>query len=321
MQLFDRIKQAHLAIRPQVLVTPLDHSLALSKALGCEVWLKNDHLQPTGSFKVRGATNKVRLLNDQARKRGVITASTGNHGQAVARAGRLAGVPVAVYVSASTAPSKMEGIRALGGELVVVDGPPIDAELLGRKTAAEDGRAYVPPYNDLDTMAGQGTLGMELHEQAPDLDAVFIAVGGGGLIGGTATALKGLGSTAKVVGVWCENSAVMLRCLEAGRIIEVEEHPTLTDGTVGALEPGSVTFPVCQQVIDDRVIVDEAGIADGMRRVAEAERWMVEGSAGMAMAGLVAAAERYKGAKVAVVLCGRNIAPQDFANVILRPAM
>ena len=317
MQLFDRIKQAHPAIRPQVLVTPLDYSQALSGALGCEVWLKGDHLQPTGSFKVRGATNKVRLLDDAARRRGAVTASTGNHGQAVARAGKLAGVPVTVYVSASTAPSKMAGIRALGAELVVVDGPPIDAELLGRKAAAEDGRAYIPPYNDFDTMAGQGTLGMELHEQAPDLDAVFVAVGGGGLIGGTGTALKGMGAKAKVVGVWCENSAVMLRCLEAGRIIEVAERPTLTDGTAGALEPGSVTFPVCQQVIDDRVLVDEAGIADGMRRVAEAERWMVEGSAGMAMAGLVQAAHRYRGAKVAVVLCGRNIAPRDFAEVML----
>jgi threonine dehydratase len=317
MQLFDRIKQAHRAIRPQVLVTPLDHSLVLSGALGCEVWLKNELLQPTGSFKVRGATNKVRLLDADARERGVVTASTGNHGQAVARAGRLAGVPVTVYLPASTAPPKMAGIRALGGELVVVDGPPIDAELLARETAAEDGRTYIPPYNDFDIMAGQGTLGMELHEQAPDLDAVFIAVGGGGLIGGTGTALKGLGAETKVVGVWCENSAVMLRCLEAGRIIEVPERPTLTDGTAGAVETGSVTFPVCQRVIDDRVVVDEAGIADGMRRVAEAERWMIEGSAGMAMAGLVKAAERYQGAKVAVVLCGRNIASRDFAKVVL----
>jgi threonine dehydratase len=119
-----------------------------------------------------------------------------------------------------------------------------------------------------------------------------------------------------VTGVWCENSAVTLRCLEAGRIIEVAERPTLTDGTAGAVEPGSVTFPVCQQVIDDRVVVDEAGIAGGMRLVAEAERWMVEGSAGMAMAGLVQAAGRYQGAKVAVVLCGRNIALSDFARAV-----
>jgi threonine dehydratase len=317
MQLFDRIKRAHPAIRPQVLVTPLDHSLALSRALGCEVWLKNEHLQPTGSFKVRGATNKVRLLSDAARERGVVTASTGNHGLAVARAGQLAGVPVAVYLPASTAPPKMAGIKALGGELVMVDGPPIDAELLARKTADEDGRTYIPPYNDLDTMAGQGTLGMELHEQAPDLDAVFIAVGGGGLIGGTGTALRGLGAQTKVVGVWSENSAVMLRCLEAGRIIDVEERPTLTDGTAGAIEPGSVTFGVCQEVIDDRVVVDEAGIAGGIRHVAEAEHWMIEGSAGMAMAGLVQAAGRYQGAKVAVVLCGRNIAPAKFAQILL----
>src|SRR5262249_41628512 len=155
----DAILQAHQAIRPQVSVTPLERSRGLSNMLGCDVWLKNDHLQPTGSFKIRGATNKIRMLGAEERRNGVITASTGNHGQAVARAGALANVHVTVYVAASTAPVKTQAIEALGADLVIVDGSPIDAELEARRKALEQEKPYISPYNDLDVVAGQGTLG------------------------------------------------------------------------------------------------------------------------------------------------------------------
>lgn len=314
--LFERIMQAHAGVRPQVPVTPLERSAVLSAALGCDVWLKGEHQQPTGSFKVRGATNKLRVLGAAARERGITTASTGNHGQAAARAGKLAGVPVTVYVSSSTVPTKMDAIRALGAKLVIVDGAPIQAEIQARKDAGTLGAFYVSPYNDLDIVAGQGTLGVELFEQAPDLDAVFISVGGGGLIGGTGTALKGLKAGARVVGVWPENSPCMLRALETGGILDVEEQPTLSDGTAGAVEPGSVTFPVCQAVIDQTVTVTEGEIAAAMRRVAQSDRWIVEGAAGVALAGLVKRADEYRGRKVAVVLCGRNIALDTFLKAI-----
>jgi threonine dehydratase len=199
---------------------------------------------------------------------------------------------------------------------VVVDGPPIAAEQQARRDAGVQGKIYISPYNDLDVVAGQGTLGMELFEQAPDLDAVFISVGGGGLIGGTGTALKGLSPRTKVVGVWPENSVCMLRALEAGRIIDVEEQPTLSDGTAGAVEEGSVTFPICQAVIDERVTVTEAEIAAAMRLVAETDHWMVEGSAGVALAGLVKQADAWRGRRVAVVLCGRNITLETFVGAV-----
>jgi threonine dehydratase len=318
MSLFERIKRAHSAIRPQVLVTPLERSRPLSKALGCEVLLKAEHLQPTGTFKVRGATNKIHVLADDGRRTGVITASTGNHGQAVARAGALAGVRVTVYVAASTARSKMEVIKELGAELVVVEGNPLDAELQARRQAAQEKRHYISPYNDLDVVAGQGTLGMELIEQAPQLDAVFISVGGGGLIGGTGTAIKNLRPQTRVVGVWPENSACLLKALEAGQIIDVPESPTLSDSTAGAVEPGSVTFPICQSVIDQTMTVNESEIAAAMRSIAAAEHWIVEGSAGVALAGLMKVAAAYRGQKVAVVLCGRNIALETFLEAIGR---
>jgi threonine dehydratase len=316
--LFSRIKQAHAGIRPQVPVTPLEYSSVLSAALDCEVWLKCDHQQPTGSFKVRGATNKLRTLGASAQATGVTTASTGNYGMAVAYAGKLAKVPVTVYLPASAVQTKKDAIGALGAKLIIVDGAPIDAELQARRDGEAQGMPYMPPYNDLDVMAGQGTIGMEMFEQAPDLDAVFIATGGGGLIGGAGAALKGLQARAQVVGVWPENSPCLLRALEAGRIIDVPEYPTLSDATAGAIEAGSVTFPVCQEVIDERITVNEAEIASAMRRVALSDRWIVEGAAGAALAGLVKQAHAYRGRKVAVVLCGRNIALESFLAAIAK---
>jgi threonine dehydratase len=317
--LFESIVQAHSAIRPQVPVSPLQLSGPLSAAFGCSVLLKNEHLQPTGSFKIRGATNKIRILGEAARRTGVTTASTGNHGQAVARAGALAGVPVTVYVAASAARPKVDAIRALGARLVVVEGPPIEAELLARRQAASQGKVYISPYNDPDVMAGQGTLGLELLEQAADLDAVFISVGGGGLIGGVGTALKKLRPETRVVGVWPENSPCMLRAMEAGEIVDVDEKETLSDGTAGAIEPNSVTLPVCRTVIDETVTVTEAEIGRAMRLVADAEHWIVEGSAGVAVAGLAKRAGSYRNRKVAVVLCGRNIALEKFLYAVQPP--
>lgn len=315
-KLFDAILEAHAGIRPQVRVTPFERSRGLSALLDCDVWLKCEHLQPTGSFKIRGATNKIRVLGAAARETGVLTASTGNHGQAVARAGALANVPVTVYLSAATEPVKKQAIEALGARLVIVDGPPMDAELQARRDAHAQGKPYISPYNDPDVVAGQGTLGVELAHDAADLDAVFISVGGGGLIGGTGTALQRLRPATRIVGVWPENSPCLLRALEAGRIIDVPEQPTLSDGTAGAVEPGSVTFPLCQAVINETVTVTETQIAAAMRHIAESERWIVEGAAGVALAGLIRRAPAYRGRKVAVVLCGRNIALNKFVDTL-----
>jgi threonine dehydratase len=314
--LFDRIAEADAGIRPQVPVTPLERSVGLSAALGCEVLLKCEHLQPTGSFKVRGAANKIRLLDAAARRAGVITASTGNHGQGVARAGALAGVAVTVYVAPDAAPEKLAAIRALGADVVVVDGLPIDAELQAREQAEIQGKTYVSPYNDLDVVAGQGTVGVEIAREAPDLDAVFVAVGGGGLIAGIGSALRRQSPRTQIVGVWPENSPCLLRALEAGEVVDTPEQPTLSDATAGAVEPGSVTLPICLEVIRERLTVSEREIARALQRVAESDRWIVEGAAGVALAGLLQTAERWRGGRVAAVLCGRNIALTKFIKAL-----
>jgi threonine dehydratase len=330
--LFERILQADVGIRapqgspeafqgssgplPLVVVTPLDLSQALSASTGCQVLLKCEHLQPTGSFKVRGSANKIRVLDQAARRAGVITASTGNHGLGVARAGALAGVAVTVYVGTGTMPQKIAAIRALGAEVVTLDGPPIEAELEARRQGQLQGKTYISPYNDLDVVAGQGTIGVELARQAPELAAVFVSVGGGGLISGIGTALKQLSPRTRVVGVWPANSPCMLEALRAGAIVDTVEYPTLSDATAGAVEAGSVTFPICAEVIDERITVTESEIGAAMRAVAQADRWIIEGAAGVAVAGLIKAAPAYRGRQVAAVICGRNIALDKFLHAL-----
>jgi threonine dehydratase len=212
----------------------------------------------------------------------------------------------------------MSAILSLGAEIVVVHGSLPDSEKVARQQSELLGKPYVAPSNDLDTMAGQGTVGVELVEQAPDLDAVFMSVGGGGLIAGVGTALKTLSPATRVVGVWPKASTSMLDSLNAGRIIETPAYETPSDGSAGAVEPGSVAFAVCREVIDEAVTVSEEEIAQAMRMVAEGERWMIEGSAGVAVAGLLQTASQYRGKKVAAVLCGRNIELEKFLAVMER---
>ena len=318
--LFQRIEEAHRAIRPQVGMTPLAFSPMLSKETGCDVYLKCEHLQHTGSFKFRGATNKLRLLDADARRNGVLTVSSGNHGQGVALAGKLAGVPVTVYASTSAAAIKLDAIRALGAEVVTLNDTTLAVELEAARQAKLKGMAFVSPYNDLDVIAGQGTIGMELHEEASgtiaDLAAVFASVGGGGLISGIGTAVKTLLPQTEVIGCWPANSTALYSSLQAGKIIDVEESETISDGTAGGVEPGSVTFDIGREVITGTALVTETEIMAAMRLLAQTERWMVEGAAGVALAAMLKLSSRYQGRAVAVVLCGRNIMLDKFIEAV-----
>ena len=314
--LFDAIVSAHKQLRPQVRVTPLERSVLLSQRLGCELFLKCDHLQPTGSFKFRGASNKLRLLSEEQRQRGVIAASSGNHGQAMALAGKLMGVEVKVYAPETAAAIKLDTIRALGAQVELVAGDALNAEQAGEKAAYEQGKVYVSPYNDEQVIAGQGTCGMELVEQQPDLDAVFVAVGGGGYISGIGSVLQQLSPKTQLIACWPENATSMYSALEAGHIFPVEEQHTLSDGTAGGVEPGAVTFPLCQKLIDRKVLVSETEIKQAMRQIAVSDRWIIEGAAGVALAAAIKLAPEFQGKKVAVVLCGKNIVLEKYLKAI-----
>jgi threonine dehydratase len=284
--------------------------------LGCRVLLKLEHLQTTGSFKYRGASNKVRVLAARSKVPGVVTASSGNHGQALALAARTAGVQVTVFASKHASPTKLEAIKAYGAELVLVSGTTLDAELVAIHEAKRSGREYVSPYNDFDVIAGQGTIGLELLESSEALDAVFVSVGGGGLASGIGAALKESARPIELVGCWPEHSPALLRALEAGYIHDVPESETISDGTAGGVEPDAITFRLCQQTMGRRVALSESAIKQAMFALAKLERWMVEGAAGVALAGLEAMRDEMREKTVAVVLCGRNISVEKFVDAV-----
>jgi threonine dehydratase len=304
------ILSATARIQPVIRVTPTDASLALSALSGCDVWLKLEHLQHTGSFKLRGAANKLLSLSAEEQGRGVITASNGNHGIAVCYAAQSLGLRPQVYLRHGVPELRVALIRALGGEPVFFGESPLAAELQARQVAAQTGRVFISPYNDLQVIAGQGTIGVELAQQLDGIEAVFVAVGGGGLLAGIAAYLKAVRPALKMVGCWPANSPVLYQCLQAGRIFDCPEAPTISDSTAGGIEPDALTFPLCQQLIDETVLVTEAEIKSAMRLLMEKERWIVEGAAGVAVAGLLKLAPQFQGKRVVAVLCGRNLAAE-----------
>lgn len=309
------ILEADARIRRLVRQTPLDRSLRLSEFTGCDVWLKLEHLQHTGSFKLRGATNKILSLFYEELERGIVTASNGNHGIAVCHAARRVGVTPRVFMRHGVSDAKLSLIRLLGGEPVFYGDDPLAAELKARETARQSGQVFISPYNDAKVIAGQGTLGVEIHRQLADVDAVFVAVGGGGLISGIAAYLKTFSPHTRIVGCWPENSPVLHECLKAGKIFDCPELPTLSDSTAGGLEPGSITFDLCRDLVDDQVLVSEEEIKQALRLLIETERWIVEGAAGVALAALLKERERFAGRRVVVLLCGRNIAAEKLREV------
>jgi threonine dehydratase len=279
-------------------------------------YLKLEHLQRTGSFKLRGASNKIALLTPEQAARGVVAASNGNHGLGVAAAARIRGIEAEVFVSAQVAPAKAQRIEAMGARIRYAGDDPLTAEIAARRAAEESGRVFISPYNDRDVIAGQGTIGVELRRQVSNLDAIFVAVGGGGLIGGIGTYYKATAPKTEIVGCWPENSPVLYECLRAGRVIEVAEQPTISESTAGNIEPDSVTLEYCRDTIDSSVLVSEDEILSAMRLMLETEHWLIEGAAAVAVAAYLKEAQRYDGRKVAIVICGRNLSPDALRRVL-----
>lgn len=307
-------------IRPYVRETPTAEALDLAALVDGPVQLKLENWQHTGSFKLRGAMNKLLLLSAAERKRGVVAASSGNHGAAVAYGCRALGAPAIVFVPEHAAATKLAAMRRLGVDVRLAGDDSLVSEVTARAYAAEQGLAYISPYNDLDVVAGQGTVGVELLAQAPQCDTLYVAVGGGGLIGGVAAVVKQARPQVRVVGCLPQNSPVMAVSVQRGAIVDMESLPTLSDGTAGGIEPGAVTFDLCRELVDDYVLVSEQQIAEAMRLVLEGQHMLVEGAAGVAVAGLLHDGGRRSGQRPgqhsAVVLCGANISLPTLKSIL-----
>ena len=287
-----------------------------SRHLKGQVYFKLENQQVTGSFKVRGALNKIFSLTESEKQRGVLSASTGNHGAAVAHASREADINCNIYVPNGSSEAKLSNIRILGANITVFGDDCVEAEAKARELSQLNEVPYVSPYNDVKVMAGQGTLGVEIKNQIDELDAIIISVGGGGLMAGTASYLRSVWPKIKIIGCSPENSAVMIHSMEAGKILELESLPTLSDGTAGGVEDDSITFPLCCDLISETVLLSEQEIKEAMVLYMQHEHQLIEGAAGTAVAALLKMKDQLKGKRVGVVICGGNIALDTLREVI-----
>ncbi len=284
--------------------TPVEYSHVLSEVSGANVYLKMENLQATGSFKLRGATNALISLGAEAT--GVVAASSGNHGMAVAHAARIAGLEALIFVPEAASASKVGAIEALGAEIRRVQGDPVLAEAAAREHAGEAGLPYLSPYNDPRIIAGQGTVGVELASDLDRIDVVFASLGGGGLISGMGGYLKATRS-ARIVACSPVNSAVMHESMRAGRILDITSFPTLSDGTAGGVEPGAITFDLCREIVDESLTVTEDEIRVAMRLIIGRHHTLIEGAAAVAVAAFLQSSERWEGQEVVIILCGANV--------------
>lgn len=303
-------------IAPHIRETPLDRSSFFSDLTGANVFLKLENLQFTGSFKLRGAFNKLLSLTPKQRAAGCVAASSGNHGAAVAFAMSKLDTKGVIFVPEGTSTTKVDAIKRAGGDVRFFGTDGLDTETHAREYAVEKGMCYLSPYNDEDVVAGQGTCGVEIAKQLPRVDAIFIAVGGGGLISGVGSFLKSVNPTMSVIACQPAASAVMTESVKAGEILELPSQPTLSDGTAGGIEADAITFDLCRAVTDDYVVVSEDQIAEAMRQFIDAHHMLPEGAAGVALAGLRLRADSYKGKNVVVIICGGNISRETLKEVI-----
>ncbi len=310
------VMAAEERIRPHIRETILDHSSYYSEITGADVYFKLENLQFTGSFKVRGAMNKILSLTPGERDRGIVTASTGNHGVATAFSlgkSKSAGI---VFVPEDAAPGKVEAIERLGAKVHHFGDDGARTEAHARQYADEHKMIYISPYNDPQVIGGQGTIAVELARQLDSIDRIYVALGGGGLISGIAGYLKSIHPNVKVVGCSPVNSRVMIESIKAGQILDLPSMPTLSDGTAGGVEPDSITFDLCRELVDNFETVTEEQIKAGLRQYLQIHHLMIEGSAAVAIAACIKHKERLAGKNVVVVLCGANISLQTLKAIL-----
>ncbi|MDH2088984.1 hydroxyectoine utilization dehydratase EutB [Rhizobium pusense] len=314
------IEQAAARLAGQVERTPLVRSDNLSERCGHPVHLKLETLQPIGAFKLRGAMNAIFSLDDEARKRGLVTASTGNHGRAVAYAAAKLGIPATICMSALVPANKVEAIRALGADIRIVGRSQDDAQEEVERLTKSRGLTAIPPFDHADVVAGQGTIGLEVVEDMPDLKTILVPLSGGGLAGGIAVAVKALSPSARVIGISMERGAAMHASVNAGRPVSVREEETLADSLGGGIGlTNRVTFSLCQQLLDEIVLLSEDEIADGIRHAAREEGLIVEGAGAVGFAAILSGKVKISG-PTAIIVSGGNIDPALHKTIIDRGA-
>lgn len=300
--------QAKNRIKSIVQRTPLVSSEALKERFQTNAYLKLENLHETGAFKIRGATNKLLSLSDEEKEKGVTTFSTGNHGLAVAYVAKQLGMRAVICVSNRVPKAKIDRLNRLGAEVQIVGSSQDDAEAHSYSLQENEGLTVIKPFDDLHVIAGQGTIGLEILEDAPNVDMAIIPVSGGGLFAGIAYVLKENFPHIKIVAVSMERSAVMYESLRAGRPVQLEEQETLADSLLGGIGfDNKYTFPMVKKYADEFVLVSEDEIAAGMKFLAEEHRMIVEGAAATGVASILSGKVDASGKNVVTIVTGNNV--------------
>ncbi|CBY07108.1 unnamed protein product [Oikopleura dioica] len=305
-------QEATRVIREYIPRTQLRKSANLSNLLSAKIHLKLENQNVTGSFKIRGAIHSIKILKNIYDA--FITASSGNHGSACAWALSRVNTVGKIYLPEKISEVKLEKLKKTECGLVFVD----EVELAA-KNAAEANKSkvkFLSPYNDLNIIRGQGSIGIEIFQQCPKVDAVFVTVGGGGLISGIAASLKLQKPSIKIYGCLPKNSPVMKESIQAGKIIEMDSKPTLSDGSAGGIEPGAITFDICKELVDEWVTVTEEEIEDAIYIAHKNDEQTIEGAAGVALASMIKKSTEIKGKFVVTVLCGGNIDEKIHSKIL-----
>jgi threonine dehydratase len=311
----DDVQRAAERLAGQVENTPCLHSRTLSQITGAEVYLKFENLQFTASFKERGALNRLLALSDEERRRGVIAVSAGNHAQGVAYHAQRMGVPAVIVMPRFTPTVKVERTRGFGAEVILSGDSFDDTKTEAARVAAERGLTMVHPYDDAAVIAGQGTIALEMLEAHPDIDCLCVAIGGGGLISGIATAARALRPGIEIVGVQAEHFPSMYALFKGVEMASAAA--TLAEG-IAVRQPGELTRQIVRHRVDDIVLVSEGDIEQAIVMLLEIEKTVVEGAGAVGLAALIRHKARFAGRKVGIVLCGGNIDPMVLAAIIER---
>jgi len=316
MDIKQEVLKAEKRIRQHIRETPLEYSPYLSRSTGSEVYLKLENIQLSGSFKFRGAMNKLLSLTKEEAGKGISTASSGNHGAATAFGLKKLGLSGTIVLPEIAAEAKIEALKLYGAEIKFHGNDCIKAEMYSRETARKNNLTYIPPYNDPQIIGGQGTIGIELKRQLENFDTVLVPVGGGGLMAGIAGYLKAVDENIEIIGCQPENSAVMYESVKAGKILDLESKPTISDGSAGGIEPGSITFDICKQYVNDFIILTEDEIKEAVKLIIEKHYILVEGSAALSAAALLKEKERFKNKTVVLIVSGSKIGLETLKEVL-----
>ncbi len=305
MVIIQDIREAHERIKPYIHRTPILTSTALNEISSSSLFFKCENLQKAGAFKARGATNAILSLSDEDAAKGVATTSSGNHGAALAKAAQIRGIPVTDIMPHDSSKVKFEAIKEYGADIITCEPQHDSREASLEKHVAETGATVIHPYNDERIITGQGTAGLELMEDHPDLDAVIAPVSGGGLLSGTALAVKGINQETKVYGAEPDGADDAYRSFRAGKIIPNETVNTIADGLRAQI--GTITFPIILENVEGIVTLTETEIVDAMRLIWERMKIIVEPSSSIALAAVLKEKSTFEGKQTGIILSGGNV--------------